>query len=82
MTTVDTAGAVDHFRHTSFRIRLIDTMLAHIIAGHTAHTLVIVDNSVVVHDRYCAFRTCSFTFSAGDAAVAAGLSYDFVILFC
>ena len=59
-----------------------DFLFAFYHAGNAADALVVVDNGVVVHDGYCAFRTCSFTFSAGDAAVAAGLSYDFVILFC
>ena len=51
-------------------------------AGNTANALVVVDNSVIVYYGYCAFRTCSFTFSAGNASEAAGLSYDFIILFC
>ena len=51
-------------------------------AGNAANTLVIVDNSVVVHYGYCAFRTCSFAFSTCYAAIAAGLPYEFIILFC
>ena len=51
-------------------------------AGNAADAFVVVNNGVVVYNRNCAFRACSFTFSAGNASEAAGLSYDFIILFC
>ena len=59
-----------------------DFLFAFYHTCNAADTFVIVDNGVVVNYGYCTFRTCSFTFSAGYAAVAAGLSYDLVILFC
>ncbi len=46
MASMHTAHAVDHFGHSGVRIRFIYTVLAHIVAGHAAHALVIVDNRI------------------------------------
>ena len=49
---------------------------------YTAYALVIVDDSVVVYDRYSVFRAVLFAGSAGNASKSAGSSYDLFILFC
>ena len=50
--------------------------------GNAAYTLVIIDHSVVINNRYRTLRTCSFTFSAGNTAVSASLANHFIIFLC
>ena len=51
-------------------------------AGNAADTLVIIDDGVVVDNRYRALRTGSFTFSAGNTAVSASFADHFIVFFC
>ena len=50
--------------------------------SNTADAFVIVDDCVIVYDGYRTLRTCSFAFSAGDAAVSASLADHFIVFFC
>ena len=50
-------------------------------AGAARGTFVIVDNCMIVYDMYCAFRTRSFAFAAGDTSETAGYSNKFVVFF-
>ena len=48
---------------------------------YAANALVIINYSVIVYDFYSTFRTCSFTFTAGDTAETASLSYKIIVFF-